>query len=106
MTVTDVRIRKLFEDGPMRAIASVTFDGAFAVHDIKVISASGRNFIVMPSRKNPDGTSRDVCHPIVSDFREEIEAKVMEAYRKTLASAKESAGDNDDNDYNETTITE
>lgn len=80
MTVTDVRIRKLFDDGPMRAIASVTFDGAFAVHDIKVISASGRNFIVMPSRKNPDGSSRDVCHPIVSDFREEIEARVMDAY--------------------------
>ena len=88
MTVTDVRIRKLFEDGPMRAIASVTFDGAFAVHDIKVISASGKNFIVMPSRKNPDGTSRDVCHPIISDFREEIEEKVMEAYNIAIAAAE------------------
>ncbi len=87
MTVTDVKIRKLFEDGPMRAIASVTFDGAFAVHDIKVISASGRSFIVMPSRKNPDGSSRDVCHPIVSDFREEIEAKVMEAYNAAIEAA-------------------
>ena len=89
MTVTDVRIRKLFDDGPMRAIASVTFDGEFAVHDIKVISASGRNFIVMPSRKNPDGTSRDVCHPIVSDFREEIETKVMDAYNTALETAEQ-----------------
>ncbi len=98
MTVTDVRIRKLFENGPMKAIASVTFDGAFAVHDIKVISASGRNFIVMPSRKNPDGTSRDVCHPIVSDFREEIETRVMEAYHRAVESAQNDAmsveGDN------------
>ncbi len=93
MTVTDVRIRKLFEDGPMRAIASVTFDGAFAVHDIKVISASGRNFIVMPSRKNPDGTSRDVCHPIVSEFREEIEAKVMEAYHSAVEAARRDGED-------------
>ena len=87
MTVTDVRIRKLFDDGPMRAIASVTFDGAFAVHDIKVISASGRNFIVMPSRKNPDGSSRDVCHPIVSEFREEIETRVMDAYYSAVEEA-------------------
>lgn len=91
MTVTDVRIRKLFEDGPMRAIASVTFDGAFAVHDIKVISASGRNFIVMPSRKNPDGSSRDVCHPIVSGFREEIETRVMDAYYSAVEVAQETS---------------
>ena len=91
MTVTDVRIRKLFEDGPMRAIASVTFDGAFAVHDIKVISASGKNFIVMPSRKNPDGSSRDVCHPIISEFREEIETKVMDAFYSALEAAETAA---------------
>lgn len=91
MTVTDVRIRKLFDDGPMKAIASVTFDGEFAVHDIKVISASGRNFIVMPSRKNPDGTSRDVCHPIVSGFREEIETKVMEAYNIAVEAASQAS---------------
>ncbi len=37
MNITDVKIRKLFEDGPMKAIASVTFDDQLAVHDIKVI---------------------------------------------------------------------
>ena len=39
MQITDVKVRKLFEDGPMKAIVSVTFDGQLAVHDITVINA-------------------------------------------------------------------
>ena len=37
MVITDIKIRKLFEEGPMKAIVSVTFDGQIALHDIKVI---------------------------------------------------------------------
>ena len=37
MQITDVKVRKLFDEGPMKAIVSVTFDGQLAVHDIKVI---------------------------------------------------------------------
>ena len=62
MQITDIKIRKLFSDGPMKAIVSVTFDNALAVHDVKVIYAHDRTFIVMPSRKNPDtlaGYSRE-----------------------------------------------
>ena len=56
MKITDIKVRKLFQDaGPMRAVVSVTFDGQLALHDIKVINAKNRLFIVMPSRKNPDG---------------------------------------------------
>jgi len=40
----------------MKAVVSVTFDNQFAVHDIKVIYANEKFFIVMPSRKNADGT--------------------------------------------------
>ena len=54
MQITDVKVRKLFnDDGPMKAIVSVTFDGQLALHDIKVIYARERLFVVMPSRKNP-----------------------------------------------------
>ena len=54
MQITDIKIRKLFDDGPMKAVVSVTFDGQLAVHDIKVIYARDKYFIVMPSRKNAD----------------------------------------------------
>ena len=80
MQITDIKIRKLFDDGPMKAIASATFDGQLAVHDIKVINARDRFFIVMPSRKNPDGTYRDIVHPINADFRAELEDRVIAAY--------------------------
>ncbi len=80
MIISDIKIRKIFEDGPMKAIVSVTFDGQLAVHDIKVIDASGKKFIVMPSRKNPDNTFRDIVHPINSEFRKTIEESVLEVY--------------------------
>ena len=64
MKITDIKVRKLFDEGPMKAIVSVTFDAQLAVHDIKVINARDKFFIVMPSRKNPDETYRDIVHPI------------------------------------------
>ena len=87
MQITDVKVRKLFEDGPMKAIVSVTFDGQLAVHDIKVINARDKFFIVMPSRKNPDETFRDIVHHINSQFRGVLEKAVIEAYNQALADA-------------------
>jgi stage V sporulation protein G len=84
MQITDVKIRKLFDEGPMRAIVSVTFDGQLAVHDIKVINARDKYFIVMPSRKNPDETFRDIVHPINSQFRAQLEETVIKAYYEAL----------------------
>ena len=85
MQITDIKIRKFFDEGPMKAVVSVTFNNCLAVHDIKVIFARERYFIVMPSRKNPDGTYRDIVHPINSDFREELERTVIDAYHAQYA---------------------
>ena len=96
MQITDIKIRKFFEEGPMKAIASVTFDDCLAVHDVKVIYARDRYFIVMPSRKNPDGTYRDIVHPINSDFRTTLEEAVIDAYHVQLANAEiEESAEND-----------
>lgn len=89
MQITDVKVRKLFEEGPMKAIVSVTFDGQLAVHDIKVINARDKYFIVMPSRKNPDDTYRDIVHPINSQFRATLEKAVIDAYYVALETAEE-----------------
>ena len=81
MQITDIKIRKTFTtDGPMKAVVSVTFDNQLALHDIKVINTRDKYFIVMPSRKNPDNTYRDIIHPINSDFRQLLEDAVMNAY--------------------------
>lgn len=89
MQITDIKIRKLFEEGPMRAIVSVTFDGQLAVHDIKVIHTRDRFFIVMPSRKNPDDTYRDIVHPIHTQFRTELESAVIDAYHAAVNQSRE-----------------
>lgn len=90
MQITDIKIRKTFAaDGPMKAVVSVTFDGQLALHDIKVINTKGKYFIVMPSRKNPDGTYRDIIHPINSEFRQSLEAAVLDAYYAELAAESE-----------------
>jgi stage V sporulation protein G len=88
MQITDVKVRKLFDEGPMRAIVSVTFDAQLAVHDIKVINARDKFFIVMPSRKNPDDTYRDIVHPINAQFRATLEKTVIDAYYEALETAE------------------
>ena len=89
MQITDIKVRKLFEDGPMKAVVSVTFDAQLAVHDIKVINARDKYFIVMPSRKNPDETFRDIVHPINASFRALLENAVIEAFHEAVAQAAE-----------------
>lgn len=97
MEITDIKVRKLFDDGPMKAIVSVTFDNELALHDVKVINARDKCFIVMPSRKNPDESYRDIVHPINAQFRAKIESEVLEAYNKALAEAASTAAAAHDN---------
>lgn len=80
MEITDIKIRKVTSEGRMKAVASVTFDGAFAVHDVKVIEGLEKLFVAMPSRRTPDGEYKDVAHPINSKMRDIIERSVLAAY--------------------------
>lgn len=80
MEITDIRIKKVASEGKMKAVASVTFDDAFAVHDVKVIEGPEKLFVAMPSRRTPDGEYRDIAHPINSDMRNMLESKVLAAY--------------------------
>lgn len=84
MEVTDVRIRKIYEEGKMKAIVSVTFNDQFVVHDIKIIDGENGLFIAMPSRKIGEGEFRDIAHPINSDTRSMIQDAVFEDYEREL----------------------
>jgi len=75
--VTDVRLRRIASDGKMKAVASVTLDGEFVVHDVKVVEGAKGLFVAMPSRKTPDGEFRDVAHPITPSARERIQRAVL-----------------------------
>lgn len=87
MTITDVRVRRLFNEERLRALVSLTLDNELAVHDIKVIQGTERLFIAMPSRRDPEGVFRDVVHPISSELRKKMESAVLAAYQETLEKA-------------------
>ena len=80
MEVTDVRLRKVETDGRVRAIASITIDDEFVVHDIRVIDGNEGLFVAMPSKRTPDGEFRDVAHPINTNARTKIQDAVLTAY--------------------------
>jgi len=75
-------VRKVLNDGKMKAIVSVTFDDSFVIHDVKVVEGQNGLFVAMPSRKTPDGEFRDIAHPITSSAREVVQSAVLEAYRE------------------------
>lgn len=80
MTITETRIRLIEGEGKLLAVASVTFDGCFVVHDIKIIDGQEGPFVAMPSRKIGDGEFRDVAHPIQQFMRDMIREAVFKAY--------------------------
>ncbi len=88
MQITDVRVRKIANEGKMKAIVSVTFDNEFVVHDIKVIDGQNGLFIAMPSRKTPDGEFKDIAHPINTDTREKIQTAILDEYEKVKNSTE------------------
>ncbi len=91
MRITDVRIRKVNDEGKMRAVVSVTFDDEFVVHDIKVIEGQNGLFIAMPSRKMGEGDFRDIAHPLTSETRNRIKEAIFEEYNKVLENMEEGA---------------
>ena len=82
MKITDVRVRKITKEGKMKAVASITIENEFVVHDIKIIEGEKGLFIAMPSRKAADGEYRDIAHPISSETRTRLQELILEKYKE------------------------
>jgi len=80
MQVTDIRIRRVSSEGKLKAYVTVTFDDCFVVHNVKVIEGKSGVFIAMPSRRTKSGEYKDVAHPIHSDFRNDLQDRILRAY--------------------------
>ena len=83
MNITDIRVRRIANEGKMKAVVSVTMDGEFVVHDIKVIDGDKGLFVAMPSRKASDGEYKDIAHPITSATRQLLQNAIIDAYNST-----------------------
>ena len=89
MQITDIRIRKSERNGKIKAVASVSFDNEFVVHDIKVLEGAKGLFIAMPSRKTSDGEYRDIAHPIKTELRDSMQSAILEKYRNEIGDSEE-----------------
>jgi stage V sporulation protein G len=81
MEITEIKVSMRAED-KLRAYVTVTFDRCFVVRHIRIIKTDKGLLVSMPSRKLPDGTHKDIAHPITQEFRKTLETKVLEEYEK------------------------
>ena len=91
MNITEVRVRLIKkEEGKLKAVASVTIDDCFVVHDVKIIEGADGCFIAMPSKRTPEGEYKDIVHPLNTETRELLSKIVLDEYEKAKAAAAES----------------
>lgn len=82
MKITEVRLTKQDGQGTLKAFASVTFDGVFAVHGLRVVEGKNGLFVSMPNRQLKDGEYKDIAHPVTKDFKDELSNAVLAEYNK------------------------
>ena len=89
MKISDVRVRLVQkEDSKLKAVASMTIDDCFVIHDIKIIEGQEGYFIAMPSRKANDGEYKDIAHPINTETRKLIIDAILGAFNEELSKAE------------------
>lgn len=80
-------------DSSIKAIASASFDGYYAVHGIKVCEGEKGLFISMPStsytNSNGEKKYQDTFHPITRGARDALNASVLNAYNVALAQSRQ-----------------
>ena len=91
MEITEINIT-IRDEEKLKAFVNITFDDAFVIRGLKVIKGANGFFISMPSRKMPDGSFRDIAHPITNDFRQLIEKLIIEKYYKLVEDGITSEG--------------
>ncbi len=90
MQITDIRVRIVNGESKMKAVASITFDDAFVVHDIKIIDGEKGLFIAMPSKKVRGEEYRDIAHPINMEMRSLLQEKIIAKYQEVLETEADS----------------
>ena len=84
MEITEIRVN-LRDEEKLKAFVHVTFDNAFIIRGLKIIKGKDGLFVCMPSRQLPDGTYKDIAHPIVDDFRIKLEKEILDKYHEEFS---------------------
>ena len=86
LEITEVKIRRILDEPKLKALVSIVIDDAIAIHDIKIIQGTDRLFVVMPSKKEPNGFFRNIIHPLNSETRILLEEAIISTYLNRLNS--------------------
>ena len=84
MNITNVNIKKVETEGKVKALASITLDNNFAIHEIRIVESNGKTFVSMPSKRNQNGEFKDIVHPTNNQTRKEIEEAVLSKYNDVM----------------------
>ena len=84
MKVTDLKIRKTFTEGNVKAVVSVTLDDFIAIHEIKVVQGNDRMFAAMTNKLDSNDVYRDIVHPISAEARNKLEGIILKAYENYI----------------------
>ena len=87
MQITDVRVRRLIGKGITKAVASITIDSVFVVHELKIIEGKDGLFVAMPNHSGKDGRFIDIVHPLNTETREQISSVILAEYEKARQEA-------------------
>ena len=88
--ITEVKLT-LKNEERLKGFANITFDNAFVVRGLKIISGNKDLFVSMPSKRRPNGSFQDIAHPINSEMRKMIESKVLEVYHELVGKMESEA---------------
>lgn len=82
------------EESKVKAYASVTIGGMFAVHGVRVYQTeNGGNYVSMPFNQYKDAEGKtqfsEICHPVTADLRHQLTQTVMTAYDQALQQAQQ-----------------
>lgn len=82
------------EETSVKAHASVTIGGIFAIHDVRVYESETKGtFVSMPFNQYKDSEGKtqysQICHPITAEARHQVTQAVMKAYQQALEQAQQ-----------------
>ncbi|MBR3918313.1 MAG: SpoVG family protein [Clostridia bacterium] len=90
------------EESRLRAYASLTVGGSFAVHGLRVYEGENGMFVAMPSRKVGEEYI-DTFHAITKEGFDKIQKAVVSAYDQAVKQAEENTQNEDGQTENEET---
>lgn len=81
MRITSVKVKKIEgKNSRLVGVATAVIDKVFIIEDIKIIKGDEKLFLAMPSQKMPDGSYKDIAHPLNADCRKLFEDAILTEY--------------------------